>query len=595
MSANLYLKRAILVLVSILVLFPVFSQTKSRQRNIIYVLDCTGSMGGYNGAPNIWAPTKQFLKSELVKEAKENNGSRVTILPFQQKVLQPINVDLTNKEAWPEIENTLDVYLAQLTATNICDSWLEGEKYIDESCDNYLVLMTDGHDNIGGSANESKRIDLLGQILKNFCGKYKNTKGFYVELTKAAALPQVIELSIQNCDDLYKIDASEGIPTFGCISDNQINVNTRDLPKDVVLGFSNSGTFASKLIEEGNELVNLSLKDDKISKGKIVLHIESKVGNDTEILNKAIGAPTTDISFDIESDDVIITNPEMNLTLHAIPLRTLDIKLSDKDNVTEIERTKPFLWVKGNESDTLIWHIETEFSDEAVANHSSAIFSIHCDKDMSDCRMIFNGEEIANDSKAMITPGENALIEIIVPSEVDDRDFNITLTEVESTNLDRINGEDPASATVMLGGNVDTSTSATEIVTWCLAGLIVLFLLLWFLIVRNLKYPKFNRGIIVIQSPYYASLKVKGYRLVVMTAHQQKQGFFDRIWKGKILYHVHLEWVSDVEITPSGKNMRFRCASGQLICDPTPVLTCGSSYKIIDKTNTNSKIDVTIN
>ncbi|MDE6022044.1 MAG: VWA domain-containing protein, partial [Muribaculaceae bacterium] len=187
MKNNRAIFQRIMILVIIIVFqaFVGFSQSSPRQRNTIYVLDCTGSMCGYNGAPNIWQPTKQFLKSELKKEAKENPNARVVILPFQDKVHHPIHVDLKNI-AWQRLENVLDSYVQKLTGTNICDSWLEAEKYIDQSCDNYIVLMTDGQDNAGGKPNGNER---LAQILKAFCGKYKNTKGFYVELTQAASLP----------------------------------------------------------------------------------------------------------------------------------------------------------------------------------------------------------------------------------------------------------------------------------------------------------------------------------------------------------------------------------------------------------------------
>lgn len=202
MSKILQLRGLCVSFLVLLLSLPAVSRAQSRQRNTIYVLDCTGSMSGYNGSPDIWAPTKKFLRSELEKEARENPGATVTVLPFQEKVLHPIRVNLNNI-AWPNLERVLDGYTKNVTATNICDSWLEAERYIDQSCDNYIVLMTDGHDNIGGTANEANRTERLERILHDFCGKYQNTKGFYVQLTQAASLPAGILEAI----DLHTIFA----------------------------------------------------------------------------------------------------------------------------------------------------------------------------------------------------------------------------------------------------------------------------------------------------------------------------------------------------------------------------------------------------
>ncbi len=317
------------------------AQSTSRKRNTIYVLDCTGSMSGYNGAPDIWQPTKQFLKAELEKEAKENPNSRVVILPFQDKVHHPIHVNLKNI-GWPKLESVLDGYVKQLTGTNICDSWLEAERYIDQSCDNYIVLMTDGQDNSNGNGNQR-----LAAILKAFCGKYKNTKGFYVELTQAASLPAGIKNVIDVCDDLTVIDASAGIPSFGCYSSDVIEINTRDLPTDITLGFSNSGTFAANLLNDANKFVTFSIKGNSISQGKITIHVESKFGDNIEALNRAIGQPSIELPIVVQSDDVIITNPEIDVVLNTKPMRQLNLKVDDaKKSYSSAEHIKPFRWVK---------------------------------------------------------------------------------------------------------------------------------------------------------------------------------------------------------------------------------------------------------
>lgn len=577
-------------LILLLLSFSAVCQIQNRQRNTIYVLDCTGSMSGFNGSPNIWNPTKKFLKFELEKEAKSNPSARVTILPFQDKVLHPIVVNL-DSIAWSNIEKVLDSYLKKQTATNICDSWLEAEKYIDQSCENYIVLMTDGHDNVGGISNEPNRIALLEKILRNFCGKYENTKGFYVELTSAATLPGGIQHAIDFCDDLYKIPATEGIPHFGCLSKNTIVVNSRDLPTDIVLGFSNAGTFNTSLIVDNNSYLKFSISDNQIKQGMVTIHVESKFGDDIDALNKAVDALSENFLLHLQSDDVIIPNPNLNVVLNTTPLRSLSLSILN----SEIERVKPFWGIKGNLSDTLCWDLNPEFTDEAVKDNSTIMFKVHVNNVLTDNIITFNGDALSKDSIIVIKPNFPSIIELIIPNNAKDGEFGLSLNEISSKNLDRLNGKTPSNSQIVLNGKLKTSISILEIIVWCLFGLIVLFLLAWFLLIRNQKYPKFNKGIITIQNPYFATIRVKSYRKIVLTSKSQTQGFFDRLWKGKILYHVNPIWTKDIEITPSGKNMRFRSLSNSLICSPQPLLMRGASYEITDTENPSFKIVINVN
>lgn len=574
--------------------FSAFCQKQvGRQRNTIYVLDCTGSMNGYNDAPDIWQPTKDFLKSELEKTAKETPNARVVILPFQDKVLSPIKINLKNIE-WNKLESVLDEYVKNLTPTNICDSWLTAEKYIDPACDNYIVLMTDGHDNIGGVTNEAQRTAKLAQILESFCGKYDNTNGFYIELTKQASLPTEIKNAIDLCPNLYCIDATKGIPSFGCFSTNIINVNTRDLPLDIPIGFSNAGTFAANIQNLDSKYVKLSIKNDKISQGKIILHIESKFGDNIETLNKAIGAPTTDIRFSLKSDGVIITNPDIKLVLNTKPIRSLDIATDNGVIYSSVKKVKPFLWIKGNPTDTIRWNLKPMFSKEAVSDNSYATFQLKAATDLSKYTILYNGKALS-DSAIIIKPDDNALLEIVIPQNEKIDDVDLSLTEINSYNIDRINGTQPNNVSFKLIGDISTSMSLIEIITWIILAIILIFIITWFAFIRNQKYPKFSKGIINIQSPYFAAIHTRGSRMVVLGPTKKKQSWFDRIWKGKVIYHANSCWLSEVEITPSGKNMRFRCPSNQLISDPNPLWTRGANFKIFNPADNSQKIEININ
>ncbi len=585
------MKKAFLTILILLIgLNAVCHAQGIRQRNIIYVLDCTGSMNGYNGAPDIWAPTKKFLKSELEKEARENPDAKITILPFQEKVLSPITVNPRDLK-WSEYEATLDKYIGNLTATNICDSWLAAEKCIDRSCDNYIVLMTDGHDNIGGAANESARIEKLTEILKEFCGKYDNTKGMYVELTKSASLPDGIRNVIDICDNLYNIDASDGIPSFGCVADDRIVINTRDLPLDLDFGFSNSGKFKATVDDDDNEFVEVTIKNGYINRGVCTIHIESKFGDDIDRLNKAIGAKETDVDLTVESDDVIIINPEISLVLTTSEVRSLDLAA---DTLARIDRIKPFLWIKGNPVDTLRWNLSPRFSPQAITDGSIVKFGLKSTTPLDGCTLLFDNEQVGPDSIVWLTPTSAGVLELLVPSDVADRTFDLQLHEIGVKDIDRINSVRPGAGVVNLTGVCDTSLSWLEILVWILAALLILALLAWFAFIKKMKYPTFKAGMITVNDPYFANITAKGARKVIFTNNPAaKQGALNRLFTGRVLYHANPAWPCEAELTPSGrKNMRFRSSSGRLISDPSSIWVPhqDQTYRILDSQDNNKPV-----
>jgi hypothetical protein len=589
------MKKIALLIIAVLTTISAFCLPQnSRQPNTIYVLDCTASMTGYHGAQNIWGPTKNFLKAELEKSAKETPGAKALILPFQEKVLTPISVNLQNL-SWPQIEAALDQYVLKPTDTNICDAWLKAETYVgDPSYDNFIILLTDGHDNIGGAANEPQRVQRLAEILSAFCGKYENTQGMYVELTDQATLPAEIKSAIDRCASLQSINASEGIPSFGSFVKDSVEINTRELPKDIAIGFSNAGTFQAVVDAAKNQFVDISIKGNKIKGGKAVIHIESKFGKDIEALNNAISASETTIPITINSSEVNILNPDIDVILCAKPIRSLDITAKDGVLSASVKRVKPFLWIKGEPFDTLRWEMHPAFSEEAQRDNSRAQFRIQASQDMSDYTILFNGNVLI-DSIITITPGVDAVVEVVIPQSMKDNRISLVLKKVRSKNLDLINGERTDNAPIItLEGEYATSWSWLEKIVWAILILVVLFLILWYALIRKLKYPTFSKGVINIQSPYFAAIRVKGARKVVLGNKAKKQGLFDKVWRGRVIYHANAVWPCDVEITPTGKNMRFRCPSGQLISDPSPLLRRGEVYKFVN-TSDNSKIDININ
>lgn len=235
-----------------------------RERNYIYLLDCTKSMTGYGGSPKIWEPTKNYLRKELEKHVP---GTTLHVVPFQGNVLPAFSFDANNLD-WNNIEKELEKHVQNVTNTNICDAWKANDRYIDLHKDNYIILLTDGKDNVNGMAAVAK-------MLSEWCGKYPNTYAFYVQLTEAA-IDQGVAKVIDICDNEFVIDASKGIPCFGGFDKGIIiYANTLNLKKTHNIGFSSVGKYAAQAVCT-DPYFDVIIVDNKIENGRVPIQIVAK-------------------------------------------------------------------------------------------------------------------------------------------------------------------------------------------------------------------------------------------------------------------------------------------------------------------------------
>lgn len=591
------MKRVVLLLVALFTAICVTIAQESSERNCIFVLDCTKSMMGYNNAPNIWEKTKLYLNDAITKELIANPTSRIVIIPFQDKVLPPIFVDPNNVN-WASIESELDLHVNNVTATNICDAWLAAESQIDKGRSNYFYLLTDGNDNIGGYKNASARIKLLADILRKFCGKYAKTKGFYVELTPDAQLPESIRQVIASCNDITIVGPDQGPADMVGFQTNIIEAETRELPAEYIIESNNSGVFSLMVVGEENDFVDISIVNNEMKGGRAKIRVASKpiFGNSLTKLNDAIGHDCLQIQFEVKSGDESknIHNPEICLNLYTSPIRVLH--LDNCNSSSSKDRVKSFLWVKGNKFDTLSWNLMPQFNEAAVNDRAFANFKLASDLPDKSIKLLYNGDVI-EDSIISINPKQESVLSVIVPANVLDNVLDMKLVYLDSQNLDRINHFETKGNDIRfyLSGELKSHYPIIAYIFWGLLGLILLLCILWFVIIRNIKYPRFKAGIIQVTSPNFANIRVKGYRKVVFTPVPMKQSVVNLVLTGKIRYHIDPAWICMAEVTPSAKNrMRFVCPSGKLLSVPA-IWQKGMAYQIIDKNNQSTKIEIKLN
>ncbi len=97
--------------------------------------------------------------------------------------------------------------------------------------------------------------------------------------------------------------------------------------------------------------------------------------------------------------------------------------------------------------------------------------------------------------------------------------------------------------------------------------LVVAFLILWFALIRRLRYPTF-RGVHKLQvvDPYYSSKTLTGKRLLILCAEKpsKPQSTLNRWFTGEIAYEVNPLWETPIEVYPDKKTARATNKPGYL-------------------------------
>jgi len=125
-------------------------------------------------------------------------------------------------------------------------------------------------------------------------------------------------------------------------------------------------------------------------------------------------------------------------------------------------------------------------------------------------------------------------------------------------------------------------------------AVIVGLLLLWILVMRPVKYPRFNIAAITVFEPYYEMYKPKSYYKIIFTNRAEKQSFFQKLFKGKILYAVNEVWTEKWELIPKNKNTVKPLLNRNILVEPfSPYLSKQVDYTVTINT-TGQKIKIRI-
>jgi len=540
-------------------------------------------MIGHKGSPNIWEPTKSYLKGEL---EKHTSGTTLHVVPFQGNVLPGFhfNAEDFDDKRWKDVESKIDDYVKQITGTNICDAWDATDKYIDRHKDNYIILLTDGKDTKNGMAAVAKK-------LSDWCGKYPNTYAFYVQLTRAA-IDQSIAKVINICDNEFIVDASKGIPVFGGFDNGLIiYANTLNLDKTHKLGFSSVGKYKAKAFSK-DPYFDVKVVSGKIEGGIVPIQIVAR--QPIAQINAAL-PNIYNFTFDVQSDEVSIVKPTVRVQMTNKPERSLEM-LSEETYMGKATWYDSFLFWGASEPDTLSIDLKTVFNDEAKKDGAAVEFLI-TDTLGQDYQLLYNGQPVNNDTITLHSNDHLAsVLSIVYDSYAKEGKRYLDIRAIPKQELDNINDQPVEQYQLTLRSKYEVNWNPLKTILLWLCILIAAALLLWFLVAKHFIFPTIGIKTIQINDPYFCKVNVKGKRRVVFTDKKMRQSLLNRIFTGEILYKKNEIWTSPLAFEVGAKKKTLRVMrTKDYVFDPYSAPLKAPNDYVVENTNTGTKIKITIN
>lgn len=558
----------------ILLLFLIMSVSvmAQRQRNYVYLFDCTWSMKSPNG---IWEQAKQFMKDDI-DQLDEN--ANVTIVLFHQNTANPICFKAKDF-VWKNVETQCENMINASQRTGICNAWDLGLKYIDKNRNNYLYLFTDGTENV-----HQRKTDAVCERIRKWCQQAPNNYAFFVALGKEIKeKPDVKKLiaATEACDRAFYIEDHQG--PFGAFDKTSFKLNSHST-KNLQSGFSDYGSFNAS-VECNDDFYRVSLKDNKIEDGKAIFLIEQKI------------QPTSNhqVHLKIKSNEkeLHICNPNLYINIDTRDLANLDLgqpsgEAEGQYNAGEAETYSRFLFWKGKEVEVIQTNLGAVYNDQAKKRNCSLIVSLNIPSELKNkCKLHYNGEIIGT-SFEIKASDTNSIITIEVPHSIAQKEYVIGM-KGKAKGLETINAEENLSYVSSIYFEHDVCWHPMKVLFMWFGILTLALLILWFFFLRPIVYPRFGsiQKTFIIPGMAPLIIKFKGARMVVLAAsHPKKQSAWNRFWTGKILYKTHPAFVTPIVLKPSrDRRVLFKVQAGSYQVMPNPMPGVGAATIIDIKKN----------
>lgn len=570
------MKKPFLFILCILLCMPLYAQ---RERNYIYLFDCTQSM---RTVVNIWEPTKKYLKDDI---EKLSSSSTISIIPFQNTTYPTIQFQRKNFN-WNKIEEQFNKYIENKTNTNICSAWDEGVKWIDTNKDNYFFILTDGEDNVEGTKELCKRIH-------EWCGKYRNSYAFYLMLTeKAKEKEKEIAEAIGTCNTIRLIDTKGHISPFGIFEEETITTNTLDIEKQIKIPFSTVGKYTASA-NSTDSLFNITLVNNVILDGKALFKISKKKSEQeiTAILN---GKDSYSFPIEVKAIGVDILNPKLTINVINKLERILTLVDEEEIDIGQASYYPAFLFWKESKQDTLFYDLNLFFNQPAIQNASSVTFKVSTLNHPKDYRILMNGILCPNNQFIVDNKMQKSILSIIFNKDAEQGKRYFSIVPIQIKEIDRINTVPAKDYQLSIRTKYSVKYNPLLIILLCLLIILAILLTLWFSIIKTIIYPKVKLGRIIINEPYYKVKNIHHSRNIIFTNKRVKQGVLSRIFTGRTVYEINEIWSDPIEFEPCKRSLTPITKCKYNIIPFSTRMEKNTEYEI-QNIATNQLIKITIN
>ena len=544
------MKKIFLLIAFFALSFPAYAA----RENYIVLFDCTASMKGKDeGCPDIWEEAKDILVDALY--SINGDDARVVVIPFQDKVGKVMSFNAADQGKSAVIDQIIAYVDTMIgtrhSGTSICRAWDEGLKYLEEDCFNFMMLLTDGADNIdlktgraavfkNGKPKTTSDAEILDNCIEEVCKRIRKWCDFgpnkimsYSTLTQGARVEKIIETA----KDCSNIEFVPGL-NIALLNERTVTLNVSDFKssseKRVALRLSNSLSGKATVVSS-NSAFDLTLDKGGFVNGKATLVIRPKKGY--QELRDEIGH-SAEFKVTIESEDEselnILLN-ELTVTVLGSPERVLSVGY-ERTDVGKASHYRKFLWKKSSVPDTLYVKLSFSFNEYAKSADSKVKFDIRADR--ADCCDFFvDGQESAS-----FTVNEDSEVEVGVVFRPDAPQgicgFEIFSSEADVDRIDNARIEDGETWKIAMRAKYNIRTNPLKIALIAMLLLLLGLLLLWIAVLRYVFYPRIKISLVSVGKEDQALIprRAKGFIKFVITSSNKRQGALRDLFTGKVQY-----------------------------------------------------------
>ena len=260
----------------------------------------------------------------------------------------------------------------------------------------------------------------------------------------------------------------------------------------------------------------------------------------------------------------------------------------------------PFLW-KSQVPDTLKQTLCFDFNEDAVRYMTSplklGVFKKDADGHLcrvntDEMQLFVNGEPTEENVICVNASDKELEVGIVFNKDAQDKVHYWYIKPIDAAGLERVNdkesyGDDDALMEIKVQKHHVMNPLAKGLMWF---GIIILVsLLLWFVVFKYVFFPTFRatRLLLVGPEPYFSQLKIKGYRLCILSDSPKKQSWINQLFTGKIKYEVNPIWTAPVVFIPRDKKtIRIRPDKHTYTAD-THLMRANTDYVIVNEKTKN--------